>query len=1455
MSMKKIVYFIISGLCALPAVQAKEYVGDKGGKIAAPTYSNEMNKILSNCGNTTVSLDMAINNVRTRIYTKGDMWWDLSANRAAYIVPKNNINRASSLFAGVIWFGGRDGGNNLRVAAMTYRSSGSRVDFWPGPLDPVTAAINSSVCNQYDKFFNVKKRDVKLLAEYVKIWETQPVGTPFVYDVPASVLNWPGNFPVGTANPLAPFRDRDGDGIYEPRDGDYPNYDLQINGTAEDCLDRNNRFMYGDETYFWVFNDVGNTKTASGTSGIGMEIRSQAFAYQSNDELNDMTFYSHELVNKGQLELDSMFFGVWTDADLGGPNDDYIGCDASNGFGFLYNADPFDAFDAGTPGYLDQLPAVGIDFFRGPFRDSIFDVNGDGTIQPIERSWDMQFFTYFNNNTTAFGDPTNGQEYYNYLTGKFRDGSNLVYGRNGIPQVGGVNIPTRYCYPGTSDPSNRGTGGVAPANIISGGWTEENNGQPTANAPADRRFVQSAGPFKLTPGARNYITTGVPWAQTATKGDNKASISLLRLADVKAQNLFDACFIKFEDVDAPAVKITEVNQGFHCYLYNERTSNNYGMQYSQVQPAIPLDPATSGDLSRYKFEGYIVYQLIAKGVSNNELNDPAKAKPVFSTNVKNGITQLTNYVQQLNPLTGKVIYVPEYIQGLNNEEGIKTNFFIENDLFAGGKLVNEKTYFYAAIAYSYNNYKEFNPLDPVQDPDPNLPVAITKGQNIVYRPTSNATLFSITPRRNINTANVGDFNYAFQNVLLPVTRVEGQGISSGLTDLKFDASTEDVILENGFAPEATYEGGKGPVQVKILDPARLSQSKFSLKFGVMKDKNKITIISEGDNNPAITPYRKAVVKDDSTFWVLTNETTGARYTDNSVINFGEEIIIIEEGISLKFKQSKDYFGTRKNADYLDPKLDYFSSTISYADPSKAWLRGIKDDNALAPKAPQNWLISGVATNPNAIPAANNNEQEYSDIFYSVSASKRNFADSAGVVSKGATAGWGPYCFSMYNVYGGGLLNGTTLKGGQPTMDMIIMKVRHREITRGRWKFLSNVDLVITDDRSKWSRCPVIEMGDRPLDNEGQTTRFRLRSAPSVDKDGNADASGTNGMGWFPGYAINLSTGERLNIAFGEDSKLINENGRDMVWNPTNKATSAADPTNGFAPSFGGRHYVYIFGHNGDTRFDNTFGTALLNKRADVDKYDEGKSIYDILSYQHPTTSDSSFRAYKEVWKDAMYVGLNLLDSLSFINNVVYDKTNPKIINIPTETRVKFRVNEAFKYGYSGVYGNVPYSLSNNAPEVPSSKTQYTNQVRTTPENANLPLYRFTTEGIVSPKTTVEQAKSYLDFINVVPNPYYSSSEYELNRLETTVKITNLPEKCNVKIYTMNGQLVREFKVDNTNNKTEIGNQILTLDWDLKNFNNTPISSGLYLIHVDVPGVGVKIVKWFGSIRPLDLNSF
>jgi len=126
----------------------------------------------------------------------------------------------------------------------------------------------------------------------------------------------------------------------------------------------------------------------------------------------------------------------------------------------------------------------------------------------------------------------------------------------------------------------------------------------------------------------------------------------------------------------------------------------------------------------------------------------------------------------------------------------------------------------------------------------------------------------------------------------------------------------------------------------------------------------------------------------------------------------------------------------------------------------------------------------------------------------------------------------------------------------------------------------------------------------------------------------------------------------------------------------------------------------------------------------------------------------------------------------------------------------------------------------------------------------------------------------------VPNPYYAYSAYEGTlvagvtvqpQLDNRVKIVNLPPRCTISIYTVNGILVRKFNrdvaADNSYGADTDGKNFETSqDWDLKNHKSVPIASGLYLIHVeakDASGnvIGERTLKWFGVMRPIDLDSF
>jgi hypothetical protein len=366
--------------------------------------------------------------------TGGDMWWDLQQT-PKYEVPKGS--KKTSLFAGSLWLGGVDVSNQLKVAAQRFRGEG--VDFYTGPLRLDNAEIDAETCTKYDKFFLTYKQDVVEFTAYnlAKAFDNANPGSTTAeenfpgYSIPASIQNWPGNNEDDNyAFNLAPYVDENNDGVYNYLDGDYPAYDVK--GTGECRTDQLDQ-VYGDQNLWWVFNDNGNIHGESGSQPIGMEIRAQAFAFAANDEVNNMTFYNYQVINRSTYTLTDTYFGFWVDPDLGNAQDDYVGCDVMKGLGYCYNGDDYDQNQGGAFGYLDQPAAIGVDFFQGPFQDSDGEDNaygidtlealngvgyGDGT--PDNERFGMRRFLYHNNANGVLGDPGTGPDYYNFLRGRWK---------------------------------------------------------------------------------------------------------------------------------------------------------------------------------------------------------------------------------------------------------------------------------------------------------------------------------------------------------------------------------------------------------------------------------------------------------------------------------------------------------------------------------------------------------------------------------------------------------------------------------------------------------------------------------------------------------------------------------------------------------------------------------------------------------------------------------------------------------------------------------------------------------------------------------------------------------------------------------------------------------------------------------------------------------------------------
>ena len=109
-----------------------------------------------------------------------------------------------------------------------------------------------------------------------------------------------------------------------------------------------------------------------------------------------------------------------------------------------------------------------------------------------------------------------------------------------------------------------------------------------------------------------------------------------------------------------------------------------------------------------------------------------------------------------------------------------------------------------------------------------------------------------------------------------------------------------------------------------------------------------------------------------------------------------------------------------------------------------------------------------------------------------------------------------------------------------------------------------------------------------------------------------------------------------------------------------------------------------------------------------------------------------------------------------------------------------------------------------------------------------------TSGLGVRVASAEEAESALDLIAAVPNPYMGTSNYETGNLSRVIRFTNLPDQpLTIRIYTVSGSLVRELPKDDS---------ARSLDWNLETSNSLPVASGMYLAHIEVDGVGERVLK-------------
>jgi hypothetical protein len=305
-----------------------------------------------------------------------------------------------------MWLTGEDANGNLHCSAQ----HSTQVDFFDGPI---TNSYNQAYSDYYSRVFKITRsqidahRQLSIPATWqqidnaIRIWPGK--GNPFV-----------GTYhQVAIASKLAPFVDVNGDGIYDPTQGDYPD-------------------ICGEQAVFFVFNDVNGPQYDSTGAALGVEVRGLAEQFVDNSNniaygkraINNTLYVHYEIENKSTTTYSNFLVGRMHHNDLGCYHNDHIGCDTSRNLMYGYNGTD-DVSCQGVVGLDGRQAAMGVKFLNN----------------------DLASFGPTRNAMNKYAN--NAEEFRNNMLGKWLNGLPYTYGGSGISDTTAV---VKHMY--TGNPNN-----------------------------------------------------------------------------------------------------------------------------------------------------------------------------------------------------------------------------------------------------------------------------------------------------------------------------------------------------------------------------------------------------------------------------------------------------------------------------------------------------------------------------------------------------------------------------------------------------------------------------------------------------------------------------------------------------------------------------------------------------------------------------------------------------------------------------------------------------------------------------------------------------------------------------------------------------------------------------------------------------------------------------------------
>jgi hypothetical protein len=458
---------------------------------------------------------------------------------AGYNVPK--YTDLKTIYHTSIWIGARDIYNQLYLSSTRYEGIPSN-DLHSGPISSNNMYSSLNYINQYtESIWKVSRQEIiNHMSSYSNVG----------YVMPASIASWPGNgnTSLGVVQNLAPYADVNGNGTYDPSNGDYP-------------------IIRGDEAVYVIMNDKSYNPDPN---TLGIEIHMMVYQFATGNYMNNTTFVNLQVFNRSNKNFVDYRQALYIDFDIGNYSDDYVGCYPPNHVVFGYNGDENDEPSGGNPGYGINPPCQGVAVL----------------------SHDLFSAGYFTSSSQyPYADGITDTETWNLMNARWNDGSNWLYGGLGYQGSPGVfNQVTNFLFDGNpNDPT---------------AWHEGSNNNPSG----DRRSIMTIAEPYFPAGSKICSDYAFIYDKSSTRLDNVQNVINIAasLRTLYNSSTFFPCNLStFNNIESSELpELTIYPNPFNEYIFIENAMgielnifDNQGILIRKIETGSNLEKVDLSDLS------------------------------------------------------------------------------------------------------------------------------------------------------------------------------------------------------------------------------------------------------------------------------------------------------------------------------------------------------------------------------------------------------------------------------------------------------------------------------------------------------------------------------------------------------------------------------------------------------------------------------------------------------------------------------------------------------------------------------------------------------------------------------------------------------------------------------------------------------------------------------------------